>query len=241
MYLCIDTATKEAGITLVDDQKSYGYLPLEENHYADGIIGHIDQLLDDVKNLKAVFVIVGPGSFTGLRVGIAVANQFAHQLDIPIIGLRTDEWWAHRTDETDYLFLQTMNKAEVYTSDGIKPIESVKGNKWIGEVSDEHRTKLQELSEIQDIRSPEETWLKVVQDSKIKAREKYDLLEPFYGKEPTITKSKKKLSIWLKILPFWIDIVFYFLFEFFSIELFSVGANKFGIEFHVFEFLNGST
>jgi len=199
MVICIDTATKEAGITLVDTKQCYGYLPFEENHYSDRIIANIDELLTrasvELKDLTAVFAVIGPGSFTGLRVGIAVANQFSHQLDIPIIGLKTNEWWTYRTDETDYLFLQSLNKSEVYAGDGIKKVSDINGGKWMGQLTDAHRSELQYLHQITEIRDPEHTWLKVIQSVQVKKGKKYDLLEPFYGKEPNITPSKNRLTI----------------------------------------------
>lgn len=38
--------------------------------------------------LKAIVVFAGPGSFTGLRVGVSVANALAWSLDIPVIGVK---------------------------------------------------------------------------------------------------------------------------------------------------------
>jgi len=202
MYLCIDTTTSEAGITLVD----YGRLPIDPRHASEDILKKIDELIQKANiklaDLKGVFVIKGPGSFTGLRVGIAVANQFAHQLKIPIVGLRTDEWWSYRTDEKDFIYLQSMNKNEIYNSklenvSKIIPIENLSGKSlWLGQLSDDHRQKLPSgFKEITDMKTPEETWWHVVKNMKIGQQKKYDLIEPYYGKEPTITKSKRKLSI----------------------------------------------
>lgn len=41
-------------------------------------------------DLAGVVVGTGPGAFTGLRVGIATAKTLTHELDIPIVGVRTD-------------------------------------------------------------------------------------------------------------------------------------------------------
>jgi len=217
-------------VTLVDG-KSAIHIPLDLHHASERLLETIDSVIKKSKNklsdIKGVFVIKGPGSFTGLRIGIAVANQFAHQLKIPITGLTTDEWWSRRTDEKGFVYLQTMNKSEVYTSqipnsksqipnksktrpEGVPlgkpklentsqiiPIEDLSGKKlWLGELSDEHQKQLPAgFKEVTDILSTEETWKRAVQSTKVKKQTTYELVEPYYGKEPTITKSKKKLSI----------------------------------------------
>ena len=191
-------------MTLVDG-KSAIHIPLDLHHASERLLETIDSVIKKSKNklsdIKGVFVIKGPGSFTGLRIGIAVANQFAHQLKIPITGLTTDEWWGYRTDEKGFVYLQTMNKSEVYYSkngkSSIKNISKLSGKtKWLGELSDHHQNQLPAgFKEVTDILSTEETWKRAVQSTKVKKQTTYELVEPYYGKEPTITKSKKKLSI----------------------------------------------
>lgn len=201
--LCIDTITSAAGITLLSPQHSI-HSPLNPQMASEGIIPVIDQTLKKAdlkpKDLQGVLVIQGPGSFTGLRVGISVANQFAHQLQIPILGLRTDEWWQWRSEEGDKIYIQSMNKAEIYVSDGrgakILPLEALsewKPKKWLGELKFEHREKLPpSFIEITTLKSIEETWTKVIEVSQnqLNTQTTYDLVEPFYGKEPNITKPK---------------------------------------------------
>jgi tRNA threonylcarbamoyl adenosine modification protein YeaZ len=211
MFLCIDTTTSEAGITLInpitagEDHDPRLRIAINPYHASNDILKKIDQLIQKanikLSDIKGVFVIKGPGSFTGLRVGIAVANQFAHQLKIPIVGLRTDEWWRNRTYEKDFVYLQSMNKSEVYYSKNgqasIKSIDGLSGKtKWLGELLDEHHQKLPSgFKEITDLRPPDETWEIVIKTSNVQRTKTYELVEPYYGKEPTITKSKKKLSI----------------------------------------------
>lgn len=205
MYLCIDTISSAAGITLVGN-KSATYLPLNPQNSSEGIIPTIDEALKKANStlagLTGIYVIKGPGSFTGLRVGLSVANQFAHQLKIPIIGLRTDEWWLHRTDEMDVTYLQSMNKAEVYvTKDEKAQIlepENVAPCTWLGQLTEDHREKLShDFKKITKINSIEETWQKVTQEltNPDAERRNYDLVEPFYGKDPSITKSKKRVIL----------------------------------------------
>ena len=43
-----------------------------------------------LQNIEAIAVLQGPGSFTGLRVGISVANTLGWSLDIPVMGIKGD-------------------------------------------------------------------------------------------------------------------------------------------------------
>ncbi len=48
----------------------------------------------DFSSLKGVVVYEGPGSFTGLRIGLTVANTIAYAQDIPIVGAKDEDWVA---------------------------------------------------------------------------------------------------------------------------------------------------
>jgi len=52
-----------------------------------------DATFDDI---GSVLVFRGPGSFTGLRIGITVANTIAHSLSIPIVGIADEHAWLER-------------------------------------------------------------------------------------------------------------------------------------------------
>lgn len=219
MILCIDTTTSAAGIYLVDmeSQKIHFHCFGDLSQAAETILEFIDTILKAARiqpaDLTGVMAIIGPGSFTGLRIGISVANQFAHQLNIPIFGLRTDEWWRYRTDEKTFAYLQTMNRNEVYfgvhgpkyhsPKFGVRTLKGLDFGsrtsdsiKWLGDLSDLQRGELPEkYEEILGLRSPELTWLLVAKDHPMKRKKAYDLLEPWYGKGPTITKSKRKLMM----------------------------------------------
>ena len=96
MILLIDTSQETATIALSRDGK---VLFSEENkiskehaswlHTAIGrLLAEADMTLAD---LKAVAVIAGPGSYTGLRVGMAAAKGFCYALNIPLITRNTLE------------------------------------------------------------------------------------------------------------------------------------------------------
>lgn len=55
--------------------------------------GEIDQLIDGKYNdLTGIIAFQGPGSFTGLRIGITTANALAYANQIPIVGTNSEDW-----------------------------------------------------------------------------------------------------------------------------------------------------
>jgi tRNA threonylcarbamoyladenosine biosynthesis protein TsaB len=94
LLLAIDTATKMAGIALYDQDG----LRVEEmwwsnaNHTVElmpRIVRACEQQGIAATTLTGVSVSIGPGSFTGLRVGLSVAKGLALVLHIPVIGVPT--------------------------------------------------------------------------------------------------------------------------------------------------------
>ncbi len=98
MILLLDSSSADLHLFLYDTEGN----ELEHRTISRGrelarqILGDIERLLNDytssLHDMSGIGVYRGPGSFTGLRIGITVANTLADSLQIPICGASGDDW-----------------------------------------------------------------------------------------------------------------------------------------------------
>ncbi len=92
--LAIDTATLVSSVALatVDNLLAEITLQTKKTH-SELLMPHIVKLLDMAQvaksDLKGVAVSIGPGSFTGLRIGLSTAKTLAYALQVPVVGVPT--------------------------------------------------------------------------------------------------------------------------------------------------------
>jgi len=94
MIICLETATNLCSVALCD---SNGVISLRESNesksHASVLTVFIEEILKEngikAHDLKAVAVSKGPGSYTGLRIGVSVAKGIAYGASIPLIGIET--------------------------------------------------------------------------------------------------------------------------------------------------------
>jgi len=112
IILSIKTDQPESEFTLFNDLKILNSIKYQA-HRDLGLTIHqkISDLLKgqklDWSDVEGVICFKGPGSFTGLRIGLSVANALAYGLGIPIVGEEGEEWQSkalnkvlkHRSDQ----------------------------------------------------------------------------------------------------------------------------------------------
>lgn len=96
LILQLETATTSCSVALAQDGKTIAFKELSErNAHASHMTLFIQDVLKDagktMDQLEAVAVSSGPGSYTGLRIGISTAKGLCYALNIPLIGIETLE------------------------------------------------------------------------------------------------------------------------------------------------------
>ncbi len=119
--LGIDSSTDRLGIGLAEGNTILSNTILDSmREHASRIIGMIDETLNKadktINDVEGVAVAVGPGSFTGLRVGLAVGKGIAVARKIPIIGVSTFEVITRRLRQNypEFYLTAPVRKGELY-------------------------------------------------------------------------------------------------------------------------------
>ncbi len=106
--LAVDTSTMMATCALLDEDRLLGEFSLNQDMtHSENLVPMIKEMLDNlnlkVKDIDLFGVAIGPGSFTGLRIGIATIKSFAHVFDKPVIGVSTLEGLAFNLPYNGYI------------------------------------------------------------------------------------------------------------------------------------------
>lgn len=128
VILNIETSTNVCSVALTADGMVLQHFEdYQGQNHAALLSGYVKCCLDFLRDkemaLQAVAVSIGPGSYTGLRIGLSEAKGLAYALDIPIIGINTLQIMAvsvmfNQWVDEDVLFAPMIDarRMEVYTS-----------------------------------------------------------------------------------------------------------------------------
>ena len=124
--LAIDTSTSRSCVAIIDGAN------LLYSGFRDGATAHgpsLPALVQEalaVSDVDEVVVGMGPGPFTGLRVGIAFAQSFALAREIPVRGVCSLDAIAAQVTEKDFMITVDARRKEVYWAryiDGVRVTE----------------------------------------------------------------------------------------------------------------------
>jgi len=224
LILLLETTTVNCSVALAEDDKiiaikedkTPGYSHAEKLHlFIEAVLTESNKTL---LNLDAVAVSKGPGSYTGLRIGVSAAKGLCYALNLPLLSVDTLTSIAHQYKSLDFadgyvIPILDARRMEVYTSvfkleNGelilISPVEAkiidensfeeLKGNKLfvgdgVGKIEEVLSNK-KNTSFLQCLPSTKEMASIAFNKYKISDIEDVAYFEPFYLKDFVIKKNK---------------------------------------------------
>lgn len=124
LILNLETATKNCSVSLAKNGETIAIKELNDGSYSHGEMLHkfISEVLQQAnttfKELDAIAVSKGPGSYTGLRIGVSAAKGLSFSLDIPLISCDTLKALALSSDAEEGLIIPLLDarRMEVYSA-----------------------------------------------------------------------------------------------------------------------------
>ena len=124
IILNIETATKNCSVSLAKDGQVIAIKELNNGNYSHAEVLHpfILDVLNEVNitstEIDAVAVSKGPGSYTGLRIGVSAAKGLCFAFDKPLISIKTLESLAHATSVDKGIIIPMLDarRMEVYST-----------------------------------------------------------------------------------------------------------------------------
>jgi tRNA threonylcarbamoyladenosine biosynthesis protein TsaB len=219
--LNIETATKNCSVSIAKNGQTIALQELNDGKYshAEKLHEFIKNVMDEVKikfaDLKAVAVSKGPGSYTGLRIGVSTAKGICFALDIPLIvtdtlqalamtitienGIKIPLLDARRMEVYSSVFTNKNEqiravKAEVITTEAFLDYLNEKKVYFLGDGAAKCKELITHKNAVfEEDKFPSANEMGILSYSKFKNQEFEDVayFEPFYLKDFLITISKK--------------------------------------------------
>ena len=123
--LCIETATTNCSVALTRDNQIIAVKEDYNNNYshAEKLHVFIKEILEEnaveLSELTAIAISKGPGSYTGLRIGVSAAKGLCFSLNIPLISIATLNALAHQVAAEEEAYIIPMldaRRMEVYSA-----------------------------------------------------------------------------------------------------------------------------
>jgi tRNA threonylcarbamoyladenosine biosynthesis protein TsaB len=119
--LALDTATEACSVALLTDAGLIGAWREVGRGHAEQILDMVDAVLSEagitLRTLDGIAASVGPGAFTGVRIGVSVAQGLAFGADLPVVAVTTLEalgWQAMRGGAEQVMACLDARMGEVY-------------------------------------------------------------------------------------------------------------------------------
>jgi tRNA threonylcarbamoyladenosine biosynthesis protein TsaB len=213
MYLCLETATRNCSVALIKENVLIDVFEREENEFvhAEALHQMMKDLLDrnnlKPSDLNGIAVGIGPGSYTGLRIGVTAAKGLGYALNIGVIPITTGELLVNSSGNNSsqivvalidarrndaYVFVQgewsfaTLNE-EWRANLGVEKAI------FVGDAAFKVKDFMWKEDQLENIAPSAKHFVGLLPNSSTKFEEHMAQIEPFYMKEFVPTESKKNM------------------------------------------------
>ncbi len=218
--LNIETATKNCSVALAKEGKTILCKEIAEEGYshAERLHVFIEVIIKEAgityQDLAAIAVSQGPGSYTGLRIGVSAAKGLCFALAIPLIALDTLQVLASQASVSDGLIIPMLDarrmevysaiftpnfentravQAEIITENSFEDLEEILY--FVGDCAEKCKTVLTKKNFVflEEIKYPSAKEMSFLSFEKYKKNDTVDVayFEPYYLKDFMMTVSKK--------------------------------------------------
>jgi tRNA threonylcarbamoyl adenosine modification protein YeaZ len=206
LTLAINTASSKTAIALLENMETIAEDSWDaENREAEKLMPAIHNLLKkknkNYTDIDEIYAIKGPGSFTGLRIGVTVANTLAYLLNCRLFSISTFEYW-HVAGDSPVLiyagkgglyFSENKNsKPElIKLSEAEQLLKSKKIEIVCGDITEDQKQQLGNVRFVNNKKSFGEIMkIAIEHHSKVGINQKpVKMIEPIYIKTPGITQN----------------------------------------------------
>lgn len=92
MIIALDTSTHLCRLWVYADDSWQSHEWNAGRELASHLLSYLESAVGSLQSITGIIALQGPGSFTGLRIGLTVLNTIADAQDIPIVGSTGEQW-----------------------------------------------------------------------------------------------------------------------------------------------------
>ncbi len=213
MYLCLETATRNCSVALIKDNVLVDVFEREETEFvhAEALHQMMKDLLDrnnqKPTDLTGIAVGIGPGSYTGLRIGVTAAKGLAYALNIGLIPITTGELLVNSVGSENgftpvALIDARRNEAYVFANgswsfatlnEEWRANLGIEKAIFVGDAAFKVKDFMWKEDQMENITPSAKHFVGLLPNSSTKFEEHMAQIEPFYMKEFVPTESKKNI------------------------------------------------
>ena len=213
MHVCLETATRNCSVALIKDNVLVDLFEREENEFvhAEALHQMMKDLLDrnnlKPSDLHGIAVGIGPGSYTGLRIGVTAAKGFGYALNIGVIPITTGELLVNSVGNNSgriAVALIDARRNDAYVFANGQWSFATLNEEWranlgiekaifAGDAAFKMKDFMWKEDQLENIAPSAKHFVGLMPNSSTKFEEHMAQIEPFYMKEFVPTESKKNI------------------------------------------------